>query len=119
MRGMRRQSVVLDEKLEAGLTNLATIKYTLPAETVESRVTAIVGKSFPARPVITEAAGAKHLFYEKGRYSRLAFFLTHLSVLVIFIGAITGSLAGFKGYVNINEGETISSVPPGRARTET
>jgi cytochrome c biogenesis protein len=111
IRGMRRQSVVLDEKLEAGLTNLATIKYTLPAETVESRVMAIVGKTFSAGPVITEAAGAKHLFYEKGRYSRLAFFLTHLSVLVIFIGAITGSLAGFKGYVNINEGETISSVP--------
>ena len=110
IRGMRRQSVVLDEKLEAGLTNLATIKYTLPAETVESRVTAVVGKSFPARPVITEAAGVKHLFYEKGRYSRLAFFLTHLSVLVIFIGAITGSLAGFKGYVNINEGEMISSL---------
>ena len=92
------------------MTNLATIKYTLPAETVESRVTAIAGKTFPARPVVTEAAGAKHLFYEKGRYSRLAFFLTHLSVLVIFIGAITGSLAGFKGYVNINEGEMISSL---------
>ncbi len=60
--------------------------------------------------MVTEAAGAKHLFYEKGRYSRLAFFLTHLSVLVIFIGAITGSLVGFKGYVNINEGEMISSL---------
>ncbi len=118
MRGMRTKSVVLDEKLEAGLTNLATIKYTLPAETVESRVTAIAGKTFPARPVVTEVAGAKHLFYEKGRYSRLAFFLTHLSVIIIFIGAIMGSLFGFKGYVNINEGEMISSVETRKGETK-
>jgi len=110
MRGMKKQSAVLDEKLEAGLTNPAKIKYSLPAETVESRVRAIAGKIFPARPVVTEAENARHFFYEKGKYTRLAFFLTHLSVLVIFIGAIAGSLFGFKGYVNINEGELISSV---------
>jgi cytochrome c biogenesis protein len=114
MRGIKKQSAVLDEKLEAGLTNLTTIKYNLPPETVESRLKAIAEKIFSAGPVVTESETAKHLFYEKGRYSRLAFFLTHLSVLVIFIGAITGSLAGFKGYVNINEGETISSVPTRR-----
>ncbi len=118
MRGMKKQSVVLDEKLEAGLTNLTTIKYNLPPETVESRLTAIAKKTFSARPVVTESETAKHLFYEKGRYSRLAFFLTHLSVLVIFIGAITGSLVGFKGYVNINEGETISSVPTRRGENK-
>ncbi len=110
MRGMKKQGFVLDEKIEVGLTNVATIKYSLPAETVENRVTAIAGKNFPARPVMTEAENARHFFYEKGRYTRLAFFLTHLSVLVIFIGAIVGSLFGFKGYVNINEGELISSV---------
>ena len=110
MRAMKKQNPVLDEKLEAGLANAATIKYTLPAETVESRITAITKKLFPAPPLVTEAAGAKHLFYEKGRYSRLAFFLTHLSVIVIFVGAIAGSLIGFKGYVNINEGEMISSL---------
>jgi cytochrome c biogenesis protein len=111
IRGMKKQNAVLDEKIEAGLTNLTTMKYNLPLETVESRITAIAGKAFPARPVVTESENAKHLFYEKGRYSRLAFFLTHLSVLVIFIGAMTGSLIGFKGYVNINENEAISSVP--------
>ena len=34
-----------------------------------------------------------------------------MSILIIFIGAITGSIFGFKGYVNINEGERISAVP--------
>ncbi|MEK6654887.1 MAG: cytochrome c biogenesis protein ResB [Thermodesulfobacteriota bacterium] len=110
MRGMKKQGFVLDEKIEAGLTNVVTLKYHLEAETVESRVTAIAGKNLSARPVVTEAENARHFFYEKGKYTRLAFFLTHLSVLVIFIGAIAGSLFGFKGYVNINEGELISSV---------
>jgi len=110
MRGMKKQDAVLDEKTEAGLTNAATLKYHLEAETVENRVTAIAGKNFSARPVVTETENEKHFFYEKGRYTRLAFFLTHLSVLVIFIGAIAGSLFGFKGYVNINEGELISAV---------
>ena len=110
MRGMKKQGFVLDEKIEAGLTNVATLKYHLETETVESRITSIVGKNFSARPVVTEAENARHFFYEKGRYTRLAFFLTHLSVLVIFIGAIAGSLFGFKGYVNINEGELVSGV---------
>jgi cytochrome c biogenesis protein len=111
IRGMRRQTPVLDEKLEAALTNLATVTYNLPPERVESRLTALTEKVFPGRPRVTEQENARHLFYEKGRYTRLAFFLTHLSVLVIFCGAIVGSLAGFKGYVNISEGESISAVP--------
>ncbi|MHB8908082.1 MAG: cytochrome c biogenesis protein ResB [Syntrophales bacterium] len=118
IRAMKKQNPVLDEKLEAGLTNPATIKYTLPAETVESRIRAITKKLFPAPPLVTEAAGAKHLFYEKGRYSRLAFFLTHLSVIIIFVGAITGSLIGFKGYVNVYEGEMISSLETRKGETK-
>lgn len=119
LRGMKSQQVVLDEKLEAGLANLAKMKYNLPAETVEKQVKAIAGKDFTGRPVVTEEEHARHFFYEKGKYSRLSFFLTHLSVIVIFIGAITGSLIGFKGYVNINEGETISSVQTRKGETRT
>ena len=110
MKGMKTPNTVLDEKLEAGLKDPARIKYSLPVETVEKRITAIMGKSFSAGPVVTETESGRHFFYEKGKYTRLAFFLTHLSILIIFMGAITGSIFGFKGYVNINEGETISAV---------
>jgi len=110
MKGVRNRSVVLDAKTEAGLATSARIRYGLPSEEVENRVTALTAKSFSASPVVTQREDGKHFFYEKGRYTRVAFFLTHLSVLVIFIGAIVGSLFGFKGYVNINEGETITSV---------
>ncbi len=110
MKGMKKQNTVLDEKLEAGLKDPAKIKYNLPTETVEKRITALAGKTFSAGPVVTETESGRHFFYEKGKYTRLSFFLTHLSILIIFIGAITGSIFGFKGYVNINEGEMISAV---------
>jgi cytochrome c biogenesis protein len=111
MKGMKKQSPVLDEKIEAGLKNPAKIKFNLPLETVEKKITALAGKVFSAGPVVTETESGRHFFYEKGKYTRLSFFLTHLSILIIFIGAISGSIFGFKGYVNINEGEMISVVP--------
>lgn len=109
MKGLKTPNVVLDEKLEAGLKDPAKIKYNLPAETVEKRVTDLVEKIFPGGPVVTETGDARHFFYEKGKYTRFAFLLTHVSILIIFIGAMAGSLFGFKGYVNINEGEQISA----------
>lgn len=49
------------------------------------------------------------LYGEKGRYSRFGVYLIHLSILFILIGAIIGSLFGFKAYVNIAEGETVET----------
>ena len=50
------------------------------------------------------------LFSEKGRFSRLGVPITHLSILIILIGGIIGSLYGFKGHVNILEGETVDQI---------
>jgi cytochrome c biogenesis protein len=57
-----------------------------------------------------ETEKAVTLFSEKGRYSRLGVPLTHLSILIILIGGIIGSLYGFKGHVNILEGDTVNQV---------
>ena len=57
-----------------------------------------------------ETERAITLFSEKGRFSRLGVSITHLSILIILIGGIIGSLYGFKGYVNILEGETIDRI---------
>jgi cytochrome c biogenesis protein len=48
--------------------------------------------------------GAVQLYTQKGRYVRLAVYVVHLSIILIFIGAIIGSVFGFKGYLNIPEG---------------
>jgi cytochrome c biogenesis protein len=53
---------------------------------------------------------AAYLYGDKGCYSLFGVYLVHLSVLLILLGAITGSLFGFKGYVNILEGETVNNI---------
>jgi len=48
--------------------------------------------------------GSVQLYTQKGKYVRLAVYVVHLSIILIFIGAIIGSVFGFKGYLNIPEG---------------
>jgi cytochrome c biogenesis protein len=57
-----------------------------------------------------ETEGAITLFAEKGRLSRLGVPITHVSILIILIGGIVGSLYGFKGHVEILEGETVDRI---------
>lgn len=48
------------------------------------------------------------IFAEKGRYSRLGVYITHLSLLTILLGALVGIYFGFNGYLNLLEGEQSS-----------
>ncbi len=75
-----------------------------------------LARSFAA-PVVTEKDGKIHLFAQKGAYARFSVYITHLSILIIFAGAILGSLWGFKGYVNIPEGQQVSQVWPRNGNT--
>jgi cytochrome c biogenesis protein len=111
MVGLRKRNLILDENLGKSLQNLTTIKYHLPLDAVEKKMTELVGKGFSGKPVVTAAEdGGSHYFFEKGKYSRLAFFMTHLSILLIFFGAMVGSFFGYKAYTNIFEGESVSQV---------
>lgn len=55
---------------------------------------------------INEATGegSVQLYSQKGRYARLAVYVVHLSIILIFLGAIIGIRFGFKGYLNLPEG---------------
>ncbi len=64
-----------------------------------------------AKPLVSEEGGEVHLYAETGMASRFGVYVTHLSIIIIFLGAIVGNVAGFKGYVNIPEGESISQLP--------
>ncbi len=67
-------------------------------------------KKWFKNPLRTETESAITLYSEKGRLSRLGVPITHLSILIILIGGLIGSLWGFRGFVNILEGETIDRV---------
>jgi cytochrome c biogenesis protein len=111
MSGLRKKNLILDENLEKTLNPKDKIKYALALDDVEKKVLELAGKGFGGKPVMTALDdGSRHYFFEKGKFSRLAFFFTHLSVLLIFIGALVGSFFGYKGYANIYEGETLTRV---------
>lgn len=57
-----------------------------------------------------ETESAITLYSEKGRFSRLGVYITHLSLLIILIGGLIGSQFGFNGFVNILEGETVDQI---------
>jgi len=52
--------------------------------------------------------GSRQFYAEKGNYSRLGVYITHLSMLVIMVGAVVGIFFGFKGFLNIPEGSSYS-----------
>ncbi|MDP3048334.1 MAG: cytochrome c biogenesis protein ResB [Thermodesulfovibrionales bacterium] len=56
----------------------------------------------------TKEADGYQLYSEKGNYTRLGVYITHLSILLILIGALIGIFFGFKGFLNLPEGKTYS-----------
>ena len=57
-----------------------------------------------------ESAGEQgtQLYAEKGNFTRLGVYITHLSILIILAGAILGVLFGYNAVLNLPEGETSS-----------
>jgi len=104
-----RPVTVMDKGLESTLTNLTRIGTRGDAAALRDRVAGILKEEF-ADPVSTEVGGTFHLFAQKSPWSRLAVYAVHLSILVIFAGAIIGSFFGYKGFVNIPEGESVDKV---------
>lgn len=100
---------ILSSALEQSLANVATIKSPADPAAVKEQVVSFLKKEF-AEPVVSEADGAWHLFAQKTPWCRLSVYFVHLSIIVIFIGSMIGSLFGFKGFVNILEGESVSKV---------
>lgn len=58
----------------------------------------------------SRGAGAVHLMTQKGAYNRLGYIITHVSILLVFIGALIGAFFGFKAFLNLPEGGAASHV---------
>jgi len=50
------------------------------------------------------------IFGEKGRWTRFGVYAVHLSVVLLLVGGLIGSIFGFDGYVNIAEGESVNQI---------
>jgi cytochrome c biogenesis protein len=80
-----------------------------PEAKVEENIRSYLKKRF-GNPRLIEAEKAITFYSEKGRFSRLGVYITHSSILIILIGGLIGSHYGFKGFVNILEGETVDQI---------
>jgi len=101
--------LVMDEAFEKTLAMVKEVKLKGSAAELKDRVAAFLKAEF-AEPVVTQQGGEFHLFAQKSPWCRLGVYVVHLSIIVIFIGALIGSFFGYKAYVNIPEGGGASQV---------
>jgi cytochrome c biogenesis protein len=81
----------------------------LPREELIARLERVLVHDFaPIRRV--EARDAYAGVAERGSWSRFAVYLVHSSVLLILVGALMGSMLGFKGMMNVVEGSSAAAV---------
>ena len=101
-------TLVMDSGLERSLTCTRQFRMPGDAATLRDRMAEFLKAEF-SEPVVTETEGEFHLFAQKGAYSRLGVYVVHASIIFIFIGAIIGSLFGYKAFVSIVEGTGTST----------
>ncbi len=82
-------------------------KFSFKEQPVDSQAwtRSLLGRHFGS-PVSLPSSQGTAFYLERGRFSRLGVYLVHLSLLVIFLGTIIGSLYGFKGFLELREGES-------------
>jgi len=101
--------LIITESSRNSFSQKKEITFTATPEKAKEQLAQFLSTEIAA-PVITEHNGELHLFSQKSAWSRLGVYVVHLSILVIFVGAILGSLLGFKGFATIMEGDSISKV---------
>ncbi|MDF1581060.1 MAG: cytochrome c biogenesis protein ResB [Desulfuromonadales bacterium] len=98
-----------DESYFKSLTGAKTFDSKLPPDQARERLSNLLGERF-AKAKTTKADGTIHLFAQKMPWARFSVYVTHFSILLIFVGAIIGNIWGFKAYVNIVEGTSVDQV---------
>ncbi|HWR71587.1 MAG TPA: cytochrome c biogenesis protein ResB [Nitrospirota bacterium] len=73
-------------------------------DTAEEQVRkALSGRRYRYQEI--KGPGTTHLVTQKGAFSRMGVYITHVSIMLIFIGALIGAFFGFKAFLNLPEGE--------------
>ena len=86
-----------------------TFKDTRSADQLREVCQAFVKRHFRHSHIETTDTGYA-IYGEKGRWTRFGVYTVHLSVVLLLIGGLIGSIFGFDGWVNIPEGESVSQI---------
>jgi cytochrome c biogenesis protein len=74
------------------------------ADQASAAILAAMGKRH-YRTLVAKEQGFTAVAAQKGAFTRMGVYITHVSILLIFIGALLGAFFGFKGFLNLPEGE--------------
>jgi cytochrome c biogenesis protein len=78
--------------------------------TMTGRIEGFLGRKYRKIGKTQEKEDAVIICGEKGRYSRFAVYVVHMSVQLLILGALMGAFWGWEGYVNIGEGEKADAI---------
>jgi len=114
IRLIRRFEAPFDSQKLSKFGISSSIAAALPFEQTQSVVESAVCETFGRMCRIESGrVGGQGPFCavsETGRWSTLMVYGVHLSVLIVLVGALAGSYLGFKGAMNLTEGETSDKV---------
>lgn len=92
-----------DETMLRSFSNREELTVKGDEAAIKEKVSAFLAKHFAVARV-TEKEGKTYFYVEKGAWSRFGVYITHASILIIFVGAIIGSFWGYKAYISVPEG---------------
>jgi len=78
-------------------------------EKLESMLAPIVARNF-SYSTVEKTNKSTFIFAEKDRWTRLGVYAVHLSVVLLLMGGLIGSIFGLDGFVTIPEGEAVGSI---------
>lgn len=104
-----KENKILTKSVENTILNKRTLKISKRKFNLK-RLEDFIKKELSHKYYKNENNGEIHFFINKHKFSDFGYYIVHLSLIIIAIGAIIGSIWGFKGFINIPEGETKDSI---------
>lgn len=108
LKQIRNPKKILDEELEKSLSLVDVIKKRGNIDVWKEEIKKLLSPKF-GQPY-EEINQNVYLYYDRGKYSRLGVYITHLSILFILIGGMIGAIWGFRGFINLPEGSATDMV---------
>lgn len=111
---LRTPERILDDTARRVCAGQREITFSAPLDIAVEKLSDFLKNEFAA-PIITVRGDEYHIFAQKNAWRRLSVYVVHSSILVIFAGAIIGSLFGDRGFVDIVEGEGVDAFVSSRS----
>jgi cytochrome c biogenesis protein len=96
----------MDERKHSFTLSFTDIRH---QDALRNLIVSGLGPLMKAAPRVTETKGAVTLAWVKDRIHLLGFPLIHAGIIVIMLGGLVGLFLGFKGHLQIKEGDTAST----------